>query len=132
MQFEISTPALLFPTLALLMAAYTNRFLALATLIRNLYGQYQQNPSPTLAIQLQNLKFRVVLLRNVQIVVAISFFLDVLTTLFLFLGWISTAMVGFFAALLLMLISLGMFVFEAWVSLDALEIHVKDLPTKPS
>jgi hypothetical protein len=41
-QISINTPALLFPAITLMMLAYTNRFLALATLIRNLHAQYKQ------------------------------------------------------------------------------------------
>ena len=41
MQISINTPALLFPAITLLMLAYTNRFLALATLIRNLHAKYK-------------------------------------------------------------------------------------------
>ena len=37
---DINTPALLFPAITLLMLAYTNRFLSLASLVRNLHEEY--------------------------------------------------------------------------------------------
>ena len=37
---NINTPALLFPAITLLMLAYTNRFLSLATLVRKLHEEY--------------------------------------------------------------------------------------------
>ena len=40
MEFSLTTPALLFPAISLLLLAYTNRFLALAALIRNLHARY--------------------------------------------------------------------------------------------
>ena len=42
MEIEISTPALLFPAVSLLLLAYTNRFLATAQLIRLLHRQSQE------------------------------------------------------------------------------------------
>ena len=42
MEISINTPALLFPAITLLMLAYTNRFLGLASLIRNLHVKYKQ------------------------------------------------------------------------------------------
>ena len=44
MELTITTPALLFPAISLLMLAYTNRFLAIANLIRNLHAKYKQYP----------------------------------------------------------------------------------------
>ncbi len=45
MQLELTTPALLFSTTSLLMLAYTNRFLAIAKLIRKLHDEYQTHRS---------------------------------------------------------------------------------------
>lgn len=109
------------------MTAYTNRFLALANLVRNLYTQYDKEPTDVLRQQLVQLKRRIRMLRNVQVVVAVSFFVDVLCTIFLYLGWPVVGMYVFVGALLLMLLSLGMFVYEAYVSLSALEIQLKEL-----
>lgn len=41
MEITFNTPAVLFPAISLLMLAYTNRFLALANLIRKLHEQYR-------------------------------------------------------------------------------------------
>ena len=43
MQISINTPALLFPAFTLLMLAYTNRFLAFASLIRKLNVEYKES-----------------------------------------------------------------------------------------
>ena len=42
MELALSTPSILFPAVSLLLLAYTNRFLAIAAIIRNLYARYQQ------------------------------------------------------------------------------------------
>ena len=46
MELTLSTPALLFPAISLLLLAYTNRFLTLANLMRELYARYRAEPSP--------------------------------------------------------------------------------------
>src|SRR5690606_1133492 len=45
---DLTTPALLFPAISLLLLAYTNRFLALASLIRKLHEDYKGNPKAIL------------------------------------------------------------------------------------
>jgi len=42
MELSINTPALLFPAISLLLLAYTNRFLAIANLVRRLYEDYRK------------------------------------------------------------------------------------------
>jgi len=44
MEITLTTPALLFPAISLLLLAYTNRFLAIAALIRALHSQYRDEP----------------------------------------------------------------------------------------
>ena len=58
MELTLTTPALLFPAISLLLLAYTNRFLHLAQLSRNLYSQYRNSPDKMVLMQLQNLRKR--------------------------------------------------------------------------
>ena len=67
MDFSLGTPALLFPTVSLLMLAYTNRFLTLATIIRGLHDRYKNDQNDNLLGQIANLRYRVYLIRNMQI-----------------------------------------------------------------
>lgn len=48
MDITFNTPALLFPAISLVMLAYTNRFLALATLVRALHAEYIKSESKIL------------------------------------------------------------------------------------
>jgi hypothetical protein len=79
MELSINTPALLFPAITLLMLAYTNRFLGLATLIRNLPAKYKQiqEDKEVIVAQINNLNKRLVLIRRMQIYGIVSFFLRV-------------------------------------------------------
>ncbi len=88
MDITLTTPALLFPALSLLLLAYTNRFLGLSTVIRNLYADYQKSPDPNLLGQIDNLRYRVILIRNMQIAGAASILGCVVCMLVLFFGLI--------------------------------------------
>jgi len=78
MNLDITTPALLFPALSLLLHAYTNRFLTIATLIRSLHQNYKEKPTLLLLGQIGNMRNRVHLIKHMQGVGIVSLFLCVL------------------------------------------------------
>jgi hypothetical protein len=127
MELTLTTPALLFPAISLLLLAYTNRFLTLANLIRELHRSYKNNPEEIIIAQLSNLRYRVVLIRNMQIFGGASFFCCVLCMLVLFLGEMLIGKVVFVVSLLLLLISLGISLRELQVSVHALNFRLSDL-----
>jgi hypothetical protein len=128
-EISINTPALLFPAITLLMLAYTNRFLALASLIRNLHTKYKQVGEERAIIkeQIQNLKKRLLLVKQMQGSGIISFFLCVLCMLFIFLGYQLMAYSTFGLSLLFLLLSLGLSLNEILISTKALEIELKNM-----
>ncbi len=83
MDFSLTTPALLFPAISLLLLAYTNRFLALASLVRELKGRWERKPDPGIPAQIANLKVRIRLIKRMQLLGVACFFLSVLTMLLL-------------------------------------------------
>ena len=129
MPFTINTPALLFPAITLLMLAYTNRFLALATLVRNLHDKYKEVPGERTLIyeQIKNLKRRLVLTKQMQAAGIFSFFLCVLCMLFVYFGYEFWGFVTFGLSLLFLLISLGLSLHEIYISTRALEIELQDM-----
>jgi hypothetical protein len=130
MELTLTTPALLFPTVSLLLLAYTNRFLAMAALIRNMYAQYKEHPDPGLLQQLENLKMRVRLIRDMQFLGVSSLFLCVLCMILLFLGNVTLGKYVFSGALLLLLGSLALSIREIQVSIRALQIQLRDLESE--
>lgn len=128
-EITINTPALLFPAITLLMLAYTNRFLALASLIRNLHTKYKQVHEERSVIkeQIRNLKRRLLLVKQMQGSGIISFFLCVLCMLFIFLDYQLVAYSIFGLSLLFLLLSLGLSLNEIFISTRALEIELKDM-----
>ena len=66
-EFSLITPTFLFSAVSLILLAYTNRFLSYAQLVRTLKEQYLQNRSEVTAAQIKNLKKRLYLTRNMQV-----------------------------------------------------------------
>lgn len=129
MQISLNTPALLFPAITLLMLAYTNRFLALATLIRNLHTKYKQESEDKEIIhsQIKNLKRRLVLVKQMQACGIISFFFCVLSMLFIYLQHTAWATGIFGMSLVSLLLSLALSLNEILISTKALDIELKDM-----
>jgi Protein of unknown function (DUF2721) len=127
MEITISTPALLFPTISLLMLAYTNRFLGLASTVRTLLEQYRQSPQSALVEQIGALRFRISLIKNMQTFGVSSLALCVLCMVALFVGWTPGANAIFVGSLALMLVSLALSVWEIQLSANALDVALRDL-----
>ncbi len=127
MELTLTTPALLFPAISLLLLAYTNRFLTLANLTRDLYAKYRAAPDARLKAQLLNLRYRIGIIRWMQIFGVASFFGCVLSMFLIFAGFDLYATWIFGASLTLLLISLAFSLRELIVSIDALMLHISDL-----
>ena len=128
MELSINTPALLFPAITLLMLAYTNRFLGLANLIRSLHDKYMKGigGENTLA-QIRNVRTRLHMIRNMQFMGALSFFLCVICMFCIFGGYELAATIVFVASLGALLISLGILLWEIQISTKALELELSDM-----
>ena len=127
MEIDPTTPALLFPAISLLLLAYTNRFLSLAALIRDLHARYQTNPDEVLLGQLSNLRYRVRLIQHMQAYGVLSILCCVVCMLVLFAGWVLAGKVIFILSLLLMMLSLALSAREIQVSVGALDLHLRDI-----
>ncbi len=126
-EITLTTPALLFPAISLLLLAYTNRFLAIASLIRKLHAEFKEKHDNLLIGQIENLRKRVVLIRNMQALGISSLFLCVLCMFLIFAGEYLAGKVVFGISLLLLLVSLGLSVREIQISVYALNIQLSDL-----
>jgi len=115
-----------------LLLAYTNRFVTLANLIRNLHAKYQENPNSVLMGQIQNLRYRVNLIKYMQASGVSSILVCVLCMFMLFAGFVALGKVLFVTSLLLMAFSLTLSLREIWISVEALNIHLGDLEVRES
>ena len=127
MEITITTPALLFPAISLLMLAYTNRFLTLATIIRGLYDRYQNVPEDNLRLQIANLRYRIYLIRNMQIFGVLSLLFCCISMFALFAGWIAGGQWTFGLALVLMMLSMAFSLRELMISVGALDLLLADM-----
>jgi len=129
LDISINTPALLFPAITLLMLAYTNRFLALATLIRNLHAKYKtiQEERDIIKAQIKNLSRRLYLIKQMQAAGITSFFFCVLCMLLMYLEYHLAANIIFGLSLGCLLLSLALSLTEIYISTKALEIELKDM-----
>jgi hypothetical protein len=127
MDITLTTPALLFPTVSLLMLAYTNRFLALASVIRNLHDRYKVEDDENLLGQIANLKYRTYLIRDMQIAGVLSLLFCVISMFALFAGWIAAGQWSFAIALILMIVSMMISLRELQISVGALDLLLAEL-----
>ena len=126
-EITLGTPALLFPAVSLLLLAYTNRFVTLANLIRNLHDKYKADPNAILKGQIANLRYRVELIKHMQASGISSLFICVVCMFSLFAGYTEVAKWIFAFSLLLMLASLGLSLLEIWISVRAINLHLSDI-----
>src|SRR6478735_8635277 len=123
MEISINTPALLFPAISLLLLAYTNRFLAIANLVRKLHEDYSQHKNEETAIrQIRSLRKRLGYIRLMQGSGVFSFLLCVICMYSIYNGWMALAKYVFAASLLSLVFSLFCSLVEIFQSLNALEV----------
>jgi len=131
MEITLTTPALLFPAISLLLVAYTNRFNTIGGRIRALHSLYKENPDDTILTgQIESLRKRVYLIRNMQAVGVASLFFCVVCLFVLFAGKILVGKIIFSLSLILMMISLGLSFREILLSVNALNIELSDMQKK--
>jgi len=127
MELDLATPAVFFPAVSLLLLAYTNRFLALASVIRKLHADYKASPHPSYLGQIKNLRWRIRLVRNMQFCGVLALLLCTICMFLLFWGLILPAEIVFCAAMLVMIISLFISLVEIQSSVHALDLHLESI-----
>ena len=127
MTLLIETPALLFSATSLILLAYTNRFLTIAQIIRNLKKNYDDNHNKNILLEIKNLNLRLTLIRYMQLFGVMCLFLSVFAMLLLYVNQENLGIYFFGASLLCLLISLGISFWEISISVNALRVHLKDL-----
>jgi hypothetical protein len=122
---DLTTPALLFPAISLLLLAYTNRFLALAQVIRQLHASRTREAQLSQR-QIPGLKLRIVLIQYMQGFGVLSFLLCALSMFTLFVREETAGKVLFGVSLLVLAVSLVLSLVEILISTNALSVVVKD------
>lgn len=126
-QMNLTTPALLFPAISLLLLAYTNRFIVLTQLIRHLHSQNQENLTDVVIRQIANLGLRITLIRRMQATGVLSFLFCALSMFLIFLEMLRLAEYVFGTSIFLLVISLFFSLYEILISTKAIEIELEDI-----
>jgi hypothetical protein len=128
MEITFNTPALLFPAISLLLLAYTNRYLALANLIRKLHDEYIRGEKNRLLLsQIRILRQRINLVRYMQGMGVFSFLCCVITMYGVYREWVILNRYVFALSLLSLLASLVISLIEISKSTHALELELSDI-----
>lgn len=128
MEISFNTPALLFPAISLLLLAYTNRFLALANLVRKLHDEYQGGQSNKILLQqIKSLRRRINLIRYMQGLGVFSFLLCVICMYCIYIGKNNIAEIIFAGSLLSLVASLFISLVEIIQSTNAIELELSDM-----
>jgi hypothetical protein len=121
-ELTYNVPGLLFPAISLLMLAYTNRFLGLASVARHLVETHGGESDSSIRYQIDNLRMRIKLIRHAQAGGVLSLTLCTVSIFLLFLEYQQLAQLAFASALLLMLASLALSLREIHFSARAIDM----------
>lgn len=129
--FSITTPSLLFPAISLLMLAYTNRFLTISGIIRQLHDSHLRSPSESHLRQLGNLRRRVWLILWMQAAGVMSLLVCIVSMGSFAFHAPQLAFGLFVVSLLLMMASLVLCLIEVLLSDAALNVLLADIGELP-
>lgn len=127
----LTTPALLFPAISLLLLAYTNRFLVLAQLIRGLNQRDNSGLELVVKRQISTLRKRLHLIRSMQTAGVMSFLLCTLAMFLIFVDMPLLGSIFFGSSLASLTISLVLSLFEVHISTRAIEIELESMAAQP-
>ena len=128
MEISFNTPALLFPAISLIMLAYTNRFLALSSRVRNLHDKYQnQEQKHIIHGQIKNLRYRLKLIKNMQALGVVTFLGCILCMYLIYVQFMLAANIIFAISLLSFSASLLLSFLEIQLSTKARELELSDM-----
>ena len=122
---ELTTPAMLFPAISLLLLAYTNRFVVLANIIRQLSRSSEEPYVDLSRRQIANLRKRMTVIRQMQAAGVSAFILCTLCMFALFVHLQLLGHVLFGASLVLLVVSLLLSLFEVQISTQAINIELE-------
>jgi uncharacterized Tic20 family protein len=124
---SLTTPALLFPAISLLLLAYTNRFLVISQLIRELNKRSKDVQADLTRRQIRNLRTRVQLIKWMQFVGVIGFILCTFSMTCLFFTFDLIGEIAFGISLMAMVTSLLLSLYEIFISVNALNIELEHM-----
>lgn len=127
MEMTVTTPSLLFPAISLLLLAYTNRFMVLSNVIRQLSNMDGAESKDIVRRQVTSLRKRLYIIRLMQVFGVLAFVVCTLATFALFLTWVAGGKLLFGLSLILLTVSLLFSLYEVHISTAAINIEIEKL-----
>ncbi len=127
MEITLTTPAIVFSTVSLIYLAYTNRFVALSNLVRNLKVRYVETRDPSIVPQISNLRRRIELIRNMQLLGIGSLLTSTLSILCLLFDQKHWGAGLFCGSLICLIASMLLAAREILMSVEALNIELSSI-----
>ena len=124
MTLSITDPAFLFPGISLLFLAYTNRYLALASIIRSLNSRAKTDETGNISQQISSLHLRITLIKYMQAFGVLGFLFCMLSMICIMLQQQNAAEALFVASLACMITSLILSLIEILNSGRSLKIEL--------
>jgi len=129
-ELTLITPTFLFSAISLILLAFTNRFLSYAQLVRTLKDKYMEDHSAITRAQIMNLRKRLYLTKNMQLFGVASLLMCVVTMFLIYIGLQTISVYVFGFAILSLIISLSLSVWEIQISANSLKIYLSDMEKK--
>lgn len=126
-ELDISTPALLFSAISLILLAHTNRFLTYSSVVRQLHSAYLAKPEQIILHQLINLRKRLSLIKGMQISGIMSLLLCVTSMFFIYIFQQVLAEVLFGIGMVFLIASLALSIQEIRISTRSLDFQLSDI-----
>lgn len=127
MDITITTPALLFPAISVLFLAYSNRFLAIASRIREQHNLFNKTQSPVAKKQIDSLRLRIRFIVAMQVLGVIGIISCTLAMGLIFYGLQYLGNITFGFSMMFIVLSLLASISELLLSTKALNIELEDM-----
>ncbi|MDP1664648.1 MAG: DUF2721 domain-containing protein [Methylobacter sp.] len=127
MDITITTPALLFPAISVLFLAYSNRFLAIASRIREQHNLFNKTHSPVAKKQIDSLRLRIRFIVAMQVLGVVGIICCTLAMGLIFYGLQYYGNITFGFSMVFIVLSLLASISELLLSTKALNIELEDM-----
>lgn len=130
MNITITTPALLFPAISVLFLAYANRFLAIASRIREQHNLFNKTQSPVTKKQIESLRQRIRFIIAMQLLAVVGIICCILAMGLIFFGRQHYGNITFGISMVFIVLSLLASIGELLISTKALNIELEDMEAR--
>ncbi len=127
MDITITTPALLFPAISVLFLAYSNRFLAIASRIREQHNLFNKTQSPVAKKQIDSLRLRIRFIVAMQVLGVVGIISCTIAMGLIFYGLQYLGNITFGLSMAFIVLSLLASISELMLSTKALNIELEDM-----